>query len=320
VVVAARARDLTYYKQVTSDAIQSVSAMPSLGFTAAVSYNIGKVENMGTETSLDVSVIQKSSWGWDVGASFSTNKSNVLEWAGETNPASSNRLGRPISYRTWTMFVNEMGMGSAPRAEGTYGVQSCLVEGPLNPATGLRADSVPRPGLDPTIHACTQESSRVYGYPSQQWPYMLNGTTTIRMPLGISLSARGEYRAGRYSNFNPVDLGRNVRSPWCYPYYASNTGVTLLPSTPGVFVHRCTPSLGGGHDRKDDFFKLRTVTLSVPMDFAFPDRIQSALMTIVLGNAYTASYTPWGINGVDGSHKERIPPATTLRASLRVTF
>ena len=26
------------------------------------------------------------------------------------------------------------------------------------------------------------------------------------------------------------------------------------------------------------------------------------------------------MNGVDGSHKERIPPATTLRASLRVTF
>jgi TonB-dependent SusC/RagA subfamily outer membrane receptor len=312
--------NFTYYKQVTSDAIQSVSAMPSLGFTAAVSYNIGKVENMGTESSLDVSVIQRSSWGWDVGASFSTNKSNVLEWAGETDPANSSRLGRPISYRTWTMFVNEMGMGSAPRAEGTYGVQSCLVEGALNPTTGIRGDSVPRPGLDPTIHACTQESSRVYGYPSQQWPRMLNGTTTIRMPFGISLSARGEYRAGRYSNFNPVDLGRNVRSPWCYPYYASNTGVTLLPSTPGVFVHRCTPSLGGGHDRKDDFFKLRTVTLSVPMDFAFPDRVQSALMTIVLGNAYTASYTPWGINGVDGSHKERIPPATTLRASLRVTF
>jgi TonB-dependent SusC/RagA subfamily outer membrane receptor len=311
--------NFTYYKQVTSDAIQSVASLPSLGFTQSVSYNIGKVENMGTETGLDVSVIQNRNWGVDLGATLTSNKSNVLEWAGE-DPATSSRIGRPISYSTWTMFKNEMGMGTLLRAEGTYQVQDCLIPGPINPTTGLAGDSVPRPGLDPTIHACTQSSTRVYGYPSTQWPRMVNGTATIRMPFGAVLSARGEYRAGRFSSFNPVDLGRNVRSPWCYPYYVSNSGVTLKADTPGTFVHRCTPSLGGGHNRKDDFFKLRSVSLSFPMDFAFPDRVQNSQMTIVLGNAYTWSYSPWGVNGVDGSHKERLPPATTLRASLRVTF
>jgi hypothetical protein len=149
---------------------------------------------------------------------------------------------------------------------------------------------------------------------------MVNLSSSVRMPFGISVAARGDYRSGRFSSFNPVDLGRNVRSPWCYPYYSSNTGVNLITSTPGVFVHRCTPSLGGGHNRQDDFFKLRTVSLTFPMDFAFPDRVQNALMTVVLGNAYTWSHSPWGVNGVDGSHKERLPPGTTLRASLRLVF
>jgi TonB-dependent starch-binding outer membrane protein SusC len=309
--------NFTYYKQVTEDAIQNVSSLPSLGFTASVQYNVGEVQNSGTETSLDATILQSRNWGWDVGMNYSTNQSKVVTWLGETDPAIEPRIGRPIAYNTWTMYLNEQGMGSSIRADGTYAVQSCTID--LTAADGT-VTTVARPGLDPTLSTCSQSSTLEYGYPSTQWPKMVSGNTTVRLPGGVSLSARGEYRAGRFSSFNPIDLGRNVRSPWCYPFYRSTTGVQLKRDTPGIWVQRCTPDLGGGHNRKDDFFKLRSVTATVPMDFMFPDRIQNAQMTIVMANAWTWSHSPWGINGVDGSQKDRIPPATTLRASLRVTF
>jgi hypothetical protein len=56
------------------------------------------------------------------------------------------------------------------------------------------------------------------------------------------------------------------------------------------------------------------------MDFAFPDRVQNALFTVVLGNAYTYTRGMFGNHGVNMAGGERIPAPTTLRASLRVVF
>jgi hypothetical protein len=68
------------------------------------------------------------------------------------------------------------------------------------------------------------------------------------------------------------------------------------------------------------------------MDFAFPDNVQTATLTLTLGNSYTwMRETLFGAYGVESlgntganstglGSTERIPPPVTLRASLRVTF
>src|SRR5690606_9379887 len=100
------------------------------------------------------------------------------------------------------------------------------------------------------------------------------------------------------------------------------------------WVHRCTPTLPRLYQGKGDYFKLRNITATIPVDFAFPDRFSNATLTATLGNAWTwKADSVWGTYGVESSGNdgandggnglggtERTPPPTTLRVSLRVTF
>jgi hypothetical protein len=296
----------TYYRQVTSDALLDRQQIPSLGFTASQLSNIGKVENKGTETSLEVTAVQRPSWGLDLGVNYSTNRNKVLEWS-EPN---SDRVGRPISYSTWTDVRNPDAIGVPT---------TCVVDAAGN-FTG-----------DPN-KPCFESSTLTVGYPQVLPPTIINGFSTVRMPYGILLSARGEYRGGNYGSRNPISISRSVRSPACLPYYANEQDVALKSGIPGIWVARCTPSLGQGYTLKSDYFKLRSVTATIPMDFAFPDQVQTATLTLTLGNSYTwVRETLFGAYGVESlgnaganstalGSTERIPPPVTLRASLRVTF
>jgi hypothetical protein len=76
------------------------------------------------------------------------------------------------------------------------------------------------------------------------------------------------------------------------------------------------------------------VSATIPVDFAFPDRIQNATLTLALDNLYTWSreslFGTFGIENFSNagisidqtgiSSNERIPAPTSFRASLRVTF
>jgi hypothetical protein len=157
----------------------------------------------------------------------------------------------------------------------------------------------------------------------------------VRLPYGVTLSTRGEFRGGHYTGgINPIAVGRSVRSTACFPYYANDEDVTLKVDVPALWVARCTPGYATGYSAKADYFKVRTVSATVPVDFAFPDRVQNAVLTLSLNNFYTwageSLFGTFGIenfsnNGITGeqsgiSSNERIAAPTTLRASLRVTF
>jgi outer membrane receptor protein involved in Fe transport len=314
----------TYYKQTTKDAIQSLSTIPSLGFTSSVNFNVGEVQNFGKELGVDFTVLRRRDWGFDVGTNVSHNSNEVTKWLGVNDPSSESRIGRPIATRTWNMYHNPEGMGTSRRNDGTYQAQSCQVLAPGFPA-GEQGDSVPRPGIDPNIHSCSYGSMHVYGYPLNRPSVLAGGTATLRMPYGITVSARGDYQGGHgyWRGTNPIPIGRNVRSPACFPYYANDENVQLKLDTPAIWVQRCNSALGGqgSYDHKGDIFQLRTVSATVPMDFLFPDRIQNSTLTLVFGNAWTVTRgigrVLWG-NYRAGA--ERIPEATTFRAGLRVVF
>src|SRR5690606_32819363 len=182
-------------------------------FTSSVAHNIGEVQNFGTEYALDVTAVRTRNWGWDIGTSISKNGNNVVKWAGEDDPSNSSRIGRPISYSTWTMYQNEEGMGTSRRTSGTYQIQSCYTNATAEQQEGI---FVHRAGLDPTIHACSFSSTLLYGYPMSRPTLVVNGNTTLRLPGGISVSARGDYRGGRgyWRSTNPMasGIGRNVRA------------------------------------------------------------------------------------------------------------
>src|SRR5690606_2249525 len=61
----------TYYHQTTTDAIQNLSSIPSLGFTSSVAFNVGEVQNWGHELAVDVTALQTRDYGLDIGANVS---------------------------------------------------------------------------------------------------------------------------------------------------------------------------------------------------------------------------------------------------------
>jgi len=283
-----------------------------------VDFNAGKVENFGHELRLDLTALRMRNWGWDISTSYSKNGQNVISWV-RADTANSDRIGRPIAWQTWNMYTNPEGMGTQRQTDGTYRVQSCQIPAGV---AGVQGDSIPRPGVDPSINACTFGSSNIYGYPMTRPSVLINGTTTVRIPLGIAISARAEYRGGhgywRSTNAMGSAVGRNARSPVCLPYYTDNVSNILKLDTPGIWVQRCSAALANGYNHKAGELAVHTISATVPMDFAFPDKVQNATLTLVMGEVLRLNNSLW--NNYPPGVSERVPATTAIRASLRVTF
>jgi TonB-dependent starch-binding outer membrane protein SusC len=299
----------TYYRQKTNDALMNVRPMPSTGFTLNQLTNVGTIKNWGTETSLDVSALRSENYGVDVNLAFSTNKSLVESHSEPIN------VGKSISWSNTTVIVHPEVL-----TKTSADVPVCTDAIKANPAKACRDTNQ---YVGPNLPTRT-----------------LAGGITLRVPGNITLSTRGEFRGGNFvSSLNPMATGRSVRSPLCMPYYANNEDATIKNdgSVPAIWMARCTPSLATGYNISGDYFKMRTLTATVPMDFAFPDRVSSSTLTLSLNNFYTWSKDSWwgtygfenfgndgigeaglGATGISGN--ERLPAPTTLRASLRVTF
>ncbi|MGH7501009.1 MAG: TonB-dependent receptor domain-containing protein [Longimicrobiales bacterium] len=292
----------TYYRQLTDDALLNIAQVPSLGFTQSQLTNVGKIENKGVELTVDVTPIRRESFSWDLGVNVSTNYSKVLT---HIDPED---VGRPVTYSLFEVVRNP---DAIPSTDGQ--VDECEEDTPAGEPCILDDQF-----LGPNLPTRT-----------------ISGYTSFRLPLGITLSARGEYRGGHFTDdVNPIAIARSVRSPVCFPFYANDDDVELKPGTSALWVARCTPSLNTGYTMKADYFKLRSVSATIPVDFAFPDRVQNATLTLTLGNLYTWSreslfgtygFENFANNGLGGdpigiSGNERIPAPTTFRAALRVTF
>jgi TonB-dependent starch-binding outer membrane protein SusC len=312
----------TYYSQLTNDALLNINQIPSQGFTQAQLTNAGKIENKGQELNLEVTPLRREKWGLDLGLNIATNHSKVLEHIDTVN------IGRPVLYSLHTLIRHpDVTPPSTVDANGNvvYNLRVCN-------------DTASAAGYTPPGMPCRMiDQFRGSNLPT----HVISGFTTLRLPFGISISARGEYRGGHYfTGFGagPIAVGRGVRSPVCEPYYSKPDPNTFLkPETPALWVARCTPALQGiGYSMDADYFKLRSLSMTVPMDFAFPQRIQNSTLTLAFGNLYTWSreslfgtygietFGNLGINSEGASTgfatNERIPPTTTFRASLRVTF
>ncbi len=175
------------------------------------------------------------------------------------------------------------------------------------------------------------EANHFYGptHPTR----ILSLNTTVSVPRGIQLSARGEYRGGHYINHGVFSIGRSVRSPLCFPHYVDphlGSDLALKPETTALWRARCTPQWGRGYVWDASYFKLRSVTASAPVDFLFPEQVTNAVFTVALNNSYLwMKEMPFmdpellpnaGINAQTTGFTERVPAPITLRASLRITF
>jgi len=212
---------------------------------------------------------------------------------------------------------------------------------PFNALSGRIAEGQPAPAAWDDRRVANRDSIGPFRYDQPAggifigplYPtHFVTPSVQLRVPGNILLAARGEYRGGHYREVNEISISRSVRSPLCFPYYQDPANsITLRADAPAIWRERCTPANGDDYWFDADYFKLRHVSLTVPMDFAFPDAVTNPTVTFTLSNIWDwYRKVPWydmETGGDNGSRSEnvadqteRTPAPATLRISLRITF
>ena len=317
------AATFTYFDQRTTDALMFVGAIPSQGFTRSQLKNVGTLDNAGLELQVDATLFQSSNFSVDAGLGISTINSEVVSLCkGETEP-SDVVLARDPTAECISRFSDLNGW---------------IIEGEKLPVeTGRRVtnrDEIAAPQFadDPYTPAAPGRTGENVIIGPQLPTHIITPTLSVRFPSNIVLSARGEYQGGHVAYINEISISRSVRSPLCFPWYVSpKTSIELKPDTPALWRERCTPGFARDYWFDADYFKLRHVSLTVPVEALFPERISNATLTATLSNYFDwYREIPWydpeslgnqpALDDGIGNQTERVPSPVSFRMSVRVTF
>ena len=289
--------DFTYYHQTTRDGMLFVPQVPSGGFIGSQLENIGKYSNQGMELSLNGTLISRREFTWDLGLNLTTNKSEMLDTKGQEYY--NYQVGHPIGANRGTKVLNPNEYAD-PITERDY------IFGPNAP-------------------------TRIVGL-----------STDLGLPWGIRVSARGDYQGGNYITQSSqwAMANRGGGAPGCAEAYlivphrgwrfASEQSIAQL--TAHQRGHCYNDNLATGMwIEPADFFKIREISVAVPVDFALP-MANSAVMSFSARNIrvwtheeFTA-FDPemiWNrasISSVFSGIAEAVPSPMQFTASLRVVF
>ncbi|NJD19975.1 MAG: TonB-dependent receptor [Gemmatimonadetes bacterium] len=306
--------DFTWYYRKTTDALFAVQHAGSEGFATSQQENVGEMENGGIELNLRGTVYDGDTWGLDLGATVYTNKSKVLSLGGAPpfSTGGNNSLWIQEGYPT-TLFRGVTITNPDSKSDPLYTCNS--TQGQAAAAAGNSCVN-----LDQNIGP--QAPTHVFG-----------GNFTIRMPKGIELTGRGEYQGGHYIYDGPTNEGvnRNIRWPTCAAYYEF-TDNGKGADAPAWMRYDCDSRFyrRGTMVYKADFFKMRDLTLRVPLGTLVP-RSQNATFTLAAQNYYRwrnkdfpifdpEMVTNSGYGDQVPQITEHIPPPASFVASIRVVF
>jgi TonB-dependent SusC/RagA subfamily outer membrane receptor len=284
--------DFTYFKATTTDALFSVRSVPSLGFLNNTLRNVGKMEKSGIEVAVNHQIINREQFGLTAGLNVSTNNSKVLS------------------------------LGGAPSF--SVGNSGWVVQG--KPAPVVRGKLI----RNPDARGVAPDTMSNYDFGPSQPTRIISGTFGIRGWKNISLSARGEYQGGAYieegASFNA--LSRSVLWPTCSSAYgniAAGKPITVRETL------TCIPT----NVRSDmfifkaDFFKLRDVSLTVPLGRLIPHSASSSLVlsgqNLFRHNYGMPLFDPEmtnndSFNATVRGINEQIPAPAVFLMSLRITY
>jgi len=301
--------EATWYHRLTTAALFAVRQIPSIGWPNSQRSNVGSLSNTGIELAVNGTVVNQPDWGLELGGSVYTNHGLVRD------------LGGAVAFAAGGGWVQP---GFPPMA-----ARGIVINNPNDIAP---PDTVCR-------SSCTADGFHIFG--PQQPTLILGQQLTLRLPKGITVSARAEYQGGAWiqdgASFNA--LSRSVRWPTCARAYP-----ILYPAGLTDSLHTANISQLTARERKEcvpvntnvdtfwfpqDFWKLRDVTLTIPVGWAIR-RVSSATLSITAQN-----YLKWinpdlrmfdpemvGRDALDSQNRdiaEHIPPPAVITVNLRVT-
>ena len=248
--------ELTYYRQTTSDALFQVNRPDSEGGWEAQLENVGKLENKGFEIMANATVLNTRAFRWDLGAGLTTNHSKVLDLGGAA-PFS-------VGNGAWIIQDEPVPVVNTLRVMNWFDL----------------ADPILSEGLE------------IYGpnQPTHHW----SAHTSIGLPGGLQLSARGELMTGfyQYNYWEGGSMSRNIPHPRCYDAYRKadpswvpgELGSNASPQAPSVrppdmYAWEMANCFGqrsfDDSTIPADYGELREVALSVPLSNLLPSLTSS---------------------------------------------
>ncbi len=301
----------TYYNQVTSDALFNVPQLPSNGFSNSQLTNIGEIKNTGIEIQVDGTVFESSTWGLNLGVNVSTNKSEIMSLDDPNLETACFKVGYPLFARC-----------------------NAKISNPDQIVNDFDEVEYVQPG-DPDWKGDGESNENDYLYGPNLPTTFISPSLTVSMPYGISVSARGDYKGGFYMNEQMYPIGRSVRSPICFPYYENpQTSNAVKADIPAEWMARCgNTARQEGYMWDASFFKLRSVSATIPVDFIMPEGFNNSVLTLAINNSFLwmkempfmdpeTSADPGDANGPQQGYnfEETIPPGVQFRAALRISF
>jgi TonB-dependent SusC/RagA subfamily outer membrane receptor len=287
----------SYYTGTTSDALLPVTQMPSLGFTGTQLENVGTIKNKGVEITANAMLISRENFGWNFGVNYAHNRNKLVA------------LG-----------------GSAPFLVGETG---WVIEGqPVPVIVGTRIMN-PDELAEPVL-----EANHYFG-PNVP-PVTIGLNSTFTLPHKVELSGVAEYMGGSFI-FDRASRNMASRGVWA-PCQGADGGYAKLAagrrSEMTAFERiTCNPT-ATPRDLMNfpaDFFKLRHVTVKVPVSARVLPGTRSASLSASLRNIrlwknpLLPIFDPEmaGASGAGSPVRaivENIPTPTTLLFSLRMGF
>lgn len=286
--------DLTWYDQLTSDALFPVAQIPSLGFTGSQLENVGQLTNRGLELSLNGIVYQSRDLVWSLGASLSTNRSEVLEVGNTT--AYNIQVGQP-----------------APVVRGTLVRNAGKYEDPILETDHFFGPNQPTHQIGLNTELQLPRGVRLSARGEYQGGHYINDSASEFM-IDRGAGAPGCDRAYTHVPFDDYpngDLGKvtALERARCYKQNL-RSGLWIYPA---------------------DFFKLRELTLSAPIGRFIPSA-RSATLSLSLRNAFRwtnrdfLAFDPEMVSSRENTRAlttgitEHAPAPARFTASLRVVF
>ncbi len=286
--------DFTYFKAKTTDALFNVRSVPSKGFLNSTLKNVGEMEKAGIEAAVNATIVDRPMFTLNAGLNISTNKSKVLSLGGANQFSVGNYgwiiVGQPAPVLRGKVIKNPDAVGVAPDTVSNYNF------GPSNPTK------------------------------------IIGGSFSIRTWKNITLSARGEYQAGAFIDEDASfqALTRSVLWPTCFNAYKK-----IAASQQSSLTVRETLTCIPANVRQEmfifpaDFFKVRDISLTVPLGRAIPRTNSSSLVfsaqNIMRRNYGMPMFDP-EMSGNDGFNatvryiSEHIPAPAVFLTSLRISF
>jgi TonB-linked SusC/RagA family outer membrane protein len=311
--------ELTWYRRDIDRALFNVRQVPSEGFLRRDNdntqlMNVGKMRSDGLEVTANATVLRRGDVEWSVGGSLYTNHTTVL---------SLGRVCDDAGCREVTDF-------SLPGPTGSdFG---WIMVG--QPVPVIRTNvCVTNPNERAEPVTSTNPHDCVHGPNLPTHTYGVQ--TGLQLPYGLSFSARGEYLGGHYmydgAAYNAVN--RSVRWPGCYDFYTLQETGRANEATALERARCASPAdtREGYFIYPADFFKVREVSLSVPVPARYLRGATSARVTLAGYNVWKwvnkdfPVFDPetgnnWGLDARVRSILEHVPPPAVYTASVRATF